>query len=108
MALVEGGQEYETAELVVEDGDPRRSMDEEEDLLNEIILSGRPDGAKSISPARLPLRFAPVTKQSIPELRSLNATLFPMAYQDRYYREVLASDSLARIGIVETLSSPAA
>lgn len=97
MALVQEGQEYEAADFEGDESALRREFDEDEDLLNEIILSYQ-DGAKLLNSNRVSLRFAPVTKQNIHELRSLNSTLFPMAYQDRYYREVLASDSLARIG----------
>lgn len=45
------------------------------------------------------LNFVPVTPSLVPDLRSLNSTLFPMTYNERYYKEVLAIDSLSRIGI---------
>lgn len=43
------------------------------------------------------LNFVPVTPSLVPDLRSLNSTLFPMTYNERYYKEVLAIDSLSRI-----------
>lgn len=46
----------------------------------------------------LPVEFTPVTADVIGELRSLNTVLFPMTYQDKYYKEVLVPDALARIG----------
>lgn len=97
MALVQEGQEYEATDFEGDEGTLRREFDDDENLLNEIILSCQ-DGTKPLNSNRVSLRFTPVTKQNIHELRGLNSTLFPMAYQDRYYREVLASDSLARIG----------
>lgn len=44
------------------------------------------------------LHYELVTFKNITELRNINAILFPMSYQDRYYKEVLAPDSLARLG----------
>jgi ribosomal protein S18 acetylase RimI-like enzyme len=44
------------------------------------------------------LEYRPVTIMNLKELQSINTVLFPMAYQERYYREVLALDSFARLG----------
>lgn len=58
-----------------------------------ISEQGRDDNA-------LPVTFVPVTAEAIEELRGLNTVLFPMTYQDKYYKEVLAPDALARISMI--------
>lgn len=44
------------------------------------------------------LHYEVVAQRNLAELKGLNAVLFPMVYQDKYYKEVLAQDSLARLG----------
>lgn len=51
------------------------------------------------------LDYIPVTMENISELRNLNSSLFPMSYQDKYYKEVLVLDSLARLGKERALCS---
>lgn len=65
---------------------------EDKSLFNEIVLNDQRLGKLASS-----IQFEPVTVENLMELRNLNAVLFPMAYQDRYYKEVLAADALARI-----------
>lgn len=40
----------------------------------------------------------PVIPCDVSRLREINSILFPMVYQEKYYREVLLPDSLSRLG----------
>jgi hypothetical protein len=51
------------------------------------------------------LQYETVTPKNIGHLKSLNSVLFPMAYQDKYYKEVLAQDSLARLCTLQLLAA---
>eukprot|EP00850_Spirogloea_muscicola_P004367 SM000018S03732 [mRNA] locus=s18:1073834:1074694:- [translate_table: standard] len=44
------------------------------------------------------LRLAPVCAASVPDLRRLNAALFPIAYHDGFYADALASGGYTRLG----------
>ena len=70
----------------------------EEEEGGQPVVDDGPLGAKG-------LEFVPIVPENLRELRSLNSVLFPMSYQDRYYREVLAYDSLSRLGTPQS-SSP--
>ena len=68
-------------------------------LVNEILLQTVNETlskAKLVAPI---IHFTTVTPENLMELQGLNSALFPMIYQNKYYKEVLAADSLARIGI---------
>lgn len=66
--------------------------------LGELQLAGGLVSEVALGFPAAALNFVPITPSSITELRSLNSTLFPMSYHERYYKEVLAVDSLSRIG----------
>lgn len=93
MALVEAS-DYETDVIPHE-----AEGTDEQTLLNEILIHHHRQLASSSSKLVLPIQVTPISEANLMELRGLNSVLFPMAYQEKYYREVLAADSLARIGI---------
>eukprot|EP00850_Spirogloea_muscicola_P025082 SM002156S06713 [mRNA] locus=s2156:10:879:+ [translate_table: standard] len=47
------------------------------------------------------LRLAPVCAASVPDLRRLNAALFPIAYHDGFYADALASGGYTRLAYHE-------
>jgi len=66
------------------------------DCINEPAgLATYEPGLQKILPSRL--RFESVTQATLKELRSINSVLFPMAYHDKYYKEVLSTDGFARM-----------
>lgn len=89
MALVEAS-DYE-ADLVPHEVEGT----DEQALLNEILNHHQQLTAAKLE---LSIQVSPITEANLMELRGLNSALFPMTYQEKYYREVLAPDSLARIG----------
>lgn len=64
----------------------------------QLAATDEGDRLSSLRGGRGVLEFVPIVLENIRELRSLNSVLFPMSYQERYYREVLAYDSLSRLG----------
>jgi len=67
-------------------------------LVNEILLNTVNETLAKAKLAAPVIHFTTVTPDNLMELQSLNSALFPMVYQNKYYKEVLAADSLARIG----------
>lgn len=42
-----------------------------------------------------------VTKHNVKQLRILNAALFPVSYNDKFYTDVLEMGNFAKLGVLE-------
>jgi len=49
----------------------------------------KPKGEK-----KLRVRFAPITKDNIGQFRRLNLSIFPVRYNDKFYRDLIQGDTI--------------
>ena len=46
----------------------------------------------------LPVVYGPVTEKNIEQLRKLNTSIFPVNYDDKFYKDVLDSGEYTKLG----------
>ena len=80
---------------------------EESIMIEEVVNEEQPNlsgGLVTPSLSSTPvLSLIPIIPSTIPQLRSINDILFPMNYQERYYKEVLALDSFSHFGTIQRM-----
>ena len=56
------------------------------------------EGASLLSPSRYTMELGDVTPHNIKQLKRLNQVVFPVSYNDKFYKDVLELGPFAKLG----------